>query len=55
MAILLGDKLENKIISQIRDEDGRLIILLCEIQGKNCLLIDSYFPNEEKNQIKLNF
>ena len=50
VAILLGDKLDCKIIHQYRDNEGRLMILLCEIQGNSFLLINSYFPNDEKNQ-----
>lgn len=51
VAILLGNKLDFTIIDQSSDDDGRLIILKCLIQGNECLLINSYFPNTEKEQI----
>ena len=51
--VLIGHKLEFKLIDTIIDNEGRLIILNCEIQGNNCLLINSYFPNIEKEQISL--
>lgn len=51
VAILIGEKIDVDIIVQLIDDDGRLVILLCKIQGQFCLLINSYFPNEEKEQI----
>ena len=51
VAILIGEKLEYKILSVKKDDKGRLIIIQCEIQGKQFLLINSYFPNEENQQI----
>lgn len=51
VAILLGDKVEYKIILVKKDEEGRLIIIHCEIQGRQFMLINSYFPNDEKQQI----
>jgi len=45
VAILLGAQLDYKMVSESRDNDGRLIILL---QGNSCLLINSYVPNEKK-------
>lgn len=53
VAILLGEKLEYTIISSSVDEQGRFIILLCEIQGLSTLLINSYAPNDEKGQVCL--
>ena len=47
----MGENLEYKILSEMKDEAGRLIIIHFEIQGNQCLLINSYFPNDEKQQI----
>lgn len=52
MAILLGPKLDYKVIEKIPSNDGRLIILRIEIQGQDFVLINSYLPNTEKEQVK---
>lgn len=48
VAILFGQKLDYKISETLIDNDGRYIIVKCKIQGNECLLINSYFPNVEK-------
>jgi exonuclease III len=52
VAILLGNKLEHKIKSEIIDKKGRYIILLIEIQGTEFILINIYQPNDEPGQIE---
>ena len=52
VAILqLSNSLDCRITNQWTDNDGRMIILQCTIQGKECLLINTYFPNIEKEQV----
>jgi len=52
-AILFGSNLSYSIKDQILDKNGRYVIVLCEIQGNNFLLINSYLPNYEKEQVTL--
>lgn len=49
--ILIGKNLELKVIHKVICQRGRFIILLCEIQGKSFLLINSYAPNDEASQV----
>lgn len=51
VAILMGSKLNHKITTKILDPNGRYILLLSEIEGSNFLLINTYLPNYEKEQV----
>jgi len=53
VAILLESKLECNIIEKIIDNEGRFIILKISIQGQEFILINTYFPNVEKEQLDL--
>ena len=50
VAVLIGPGLECSIIDRVLDEEGRLVILKCVIQGSEFLIINTYFPNTEKEQ-----
>lgn len=52
-AILFGEKLEYNTKEQIIDTKGRYVIVWSEIQGKHFLLINTYFPNLENEQVDL--
>ena len=52
-AILFGSKLNYSIREQYLDGNGRYVIIWCEIQGNNFLLINSYLPNLENDQVAL--
>ena len=51
VAILFGEQLDYSIINKSIDPKGRFILIWCLLQGNNFLLINSYVPNEEKNQV----
>ena len=51
-AILIGEKLTCTIREKRIDDNGRFIILLIEMQGSHLLIINSYFPNFENQQVK---
>lgn len=53
VAVLLGSKLDYKIVDKEISNEGRFIILKLEIQGQECVLINSYLPNSEKEQVVL--
>ena len=53
VAILFGDQLDYSIVKKIIDQNGRFILVLCLLQGNTFLLINSYAPNDEKNQVSL--
>ncbi|RUA06760.1 MAG: hypothetical protein DSY43_01275 [Gammaproteobacteria bacterium] len=52
-AILFGSKLHFKTKDQIIDTNGRYVIVWSEIQGKHFLLVNTYFPNLENEQVSL--
>lgn len=52
-AIIFGSKLDYCLKAEEIDENGRFIIILSEIQGSSFLLINSYLPNTEKEQVSL--
>jgi len=45
-------KLNYIIKDQRVDDNGRYVIILTEIQGNSFLLINTYFPNYEKQQVQ---
>ena len=45
--IFIKNNLEIKVSEKICDEDGRFLLLKCNIQGVNFLLINIYAPNKE--------
>ena len=49
--ILIGSGLEFSQLKISTDESGRYITLLCEIQGCKYLLVNSYAPNTENEQV----
>jgi len=51
VAIHIGKELEYKILTKQCDLDGRYILLLITIQGADFLLINSYAPNNEIEQV----
>ena len=55
-AILIPRELENKFkfISGQKDEEGRILLLDCEIEGNHVTLINVYFPTRDhaKHQLK---
>ena len=51
VAIVFGEKLEYKIISKYNDSEGRIIVINCTIQGEPFLLINTYAPNNERDQV----
>ena len=53
VAILFGEQLDYSIVKKIIDQNGRFILVLCLLQGNTFLLINSYAPNDEKNQVSL--
>ena len=53
VAILFGEQLDYSIVKKIIDQNGRFILVLCLLQGNSFLLINSYAPNDEKNQVSL--
>lgn len=53
VAVLFGSSLDYKIVDKVTSNEGRFIILKAEIQGKECILINSYLPNLEKDQVTL--
>ena len=53
VAILFGAKLDYSIVKKIIDQNGRFILVLFLLQGNTFLLINSYAPNDEKNQVSL--
>ena len=50
-AILFGSDLNYVLKEENIHDHGRYVIILAEIQGNNFLLINSYLPNVEKDQI----
>ena len=47
----IGKNVEFNLKDKIIDVNGRFIILLCEVQGSECLLINIYAPNTEYQQL----
>ena len=47
--ILISSNLESKIIDVKCDEDGRYILVKCELQGSKFFLVNAYAPNIEKD------
>ena len=45
--IFIKNNLEIKVSEKICDEEGRFLLLKCNIQGVNFLLINIYAPNKE--------
>lgn len=52
-AILFGSDLQYVLKEEKVHNHGRYIIILAEIQGNNFLLINSYLPNIEKDQVSI--
>ena len=50
--IIIGQNVEYKLKDKIIDDLGRYVILNCEIQGSNYLLINTYMPNIETSQVE---
>ena len=50
--IHIGKNLEFKMTDKIIDTNGRFIILLCEVQGTKCLIVNIYAPNTENLQLQ---
>ena len=48
---LIGKCLEFKIIDKIIDDNGRLFVMQCSIQGEKFVLVNSYAPNTETEQL----
>ena len=48
---LFGKTLEYREIHCILDQEGRFIIIQCEIQGKEFIFINKYAPNTEPDQV----
>ena len=51
VAIHIGQNLEYQITSRLIDSEGRYILFLVKIQGSDFLLINSYAPNNEQDQV----
>ena len=45
--ILFSDQLEYKIISSRPDDNGRFLMVKCEIQDTKFFLMNVYAPNDE--------
>ena len=45
VAILISKRVQFKCIKEISDEEGRLVIVLAEIQGQTIILANIYAPN----------
>lgn len=53
VATLIGKNVEFSLEDKVIDDNGRFIILLCQIQGLHFILINYYAPNIETNQVKV--
>ena len=51
VAFHIGKELEYKTLAKLCDSDGRYILLLMSIQSEVFLLINSYVPNNESDQV----
>ena len=49
---LIGDSIDFKLLDKVIDDKGRYILLHCNIQNTQILLINSYFPNLESQQVE---
>ena len=49
---LIGDSIDFKLLDKVVDDKGRYILLHCNIQNTQILLINSYFPNLESQQVE---
>lgn len=47
VAILISKHLQFKCIREVRDDEGRIMILLAEIQGHPVILANVYAPNKD--------
>jgi exonuclease III len=48
----IGSKLDIQIKDKIIDDGGRYIILSCLFHYKEFLIVNTYFPNTEKEQVE---
>ena len=46
--IMISSTLEHNIVDSIRDENGRFLLVKCEIEGEKLFLINVYGPNVER-------
>ena len=49
---LVGDSIDFKLLDKVIDDKGRQILLHCNNQNTEILLINSYFPNLEGQQVE---
>ena len=45
VAILINKGLQFRLRKEVKDEEGRIIIILAEIQGQTLILANIYAPN----------